>query len=250
MDWGALVSNFELEKLHTEYLVLRDRYADETKAITQGLIPQMVYDSNAIEGSTVNLLDTVKILKGETNVHVNSGRELYETRNLGELIKYLQKYPNTKITVVNILKWHKMLMVNYRNDIGGRFRNGKEWVKVGNFVAANPEFVPQLVNEIVDEYYKSNEYLIDKIAHFHAEFETIHPFNDGNGRIGRVIINQQLAINDFPPIIIPNNRKEKDYYPLFSQYHQTWDSTNFAKYFEKLLFASLQYHIKKLGENK
>ena len=60
--------------------------------------------------------------------------------------------------------------------------------------------------------------MLNRIARFHCEFEVIHPFVDGNGRIGRVIINQQLLSQGLPPVIVRAKNRERDYYPLLDRY--------------------------------
>src|SRR5690606_28859635 len=94
-----------------------------------------------------------------------------------------------------------------------------EFVRVGSYVAPAPEHVERLLDDLLDDYLSSHDiHFIDNIAHFHAEFERIHPFCDGNGRIGRVLINLQLASLGYPPVIIRSKGKHNDYYPLFQQY--------------------------------
>ncbi len=105
--------------------------------------------------------------------------------------------------------------------------------------------------DLVDQYHHDKKsYFLDKIAHFHAEFETIHPFGDGNGRIGRVLINQQLANFGYPPIIIPNKNKHSDYYPLFDQYIKENKASGFSHLFSLLLLESLHKRITLLTQPK
>ena len=143
------------------------------------------------------------------------------------------------------------MLTHIDDKIAGRFRIGKEWVRVGNHLGANPQFVPTLMQELVNNYNQNKtSYFLNSIAHFHAEFETIHPFVDGNGRMGRVLINLQLINAGLPPIIIQNKSKHTEYYPLFTNYQSTMKFGGFTDLFAILLQETLHKRITILTAKK
>jgi Fic family protein len=214
-------------------------------------ISEMVYNSNAIENSTLSLEDTEDILLRNQVKKDHDLREIYEAKNLAKIIEELYKTPHQKITVELILTLHKILLTGIKDEWAGNFRGGNQWVRIGTHIGANPEFVSGLTNELVQNYNTDTEsYFLDKIAHFHAEFENIHPFCDGNGRMGRVLINQQLALNNLPPIIVPNKNKRVDYYPLFDEYIKTDSADGFAELFALLLMESMNKRAAILTSHK
>jgi Fic family protein len=238
------ITRDKIDELINKYKKISKGKEDILREISLAEIPEMVYNSNAIENSTLSLEDTEKILSnGELKRKVNI-REIYEAKNLAQITETLLEKNNQKLSVKWILELHKILLTNIDNTIAGRFRTGKEWVRVGNHLGANPLFVNTLMNDLVNHYNKEiNQDFLDKIARFHAEFETIHPFCDGNGRIGRVLINLQLANLNLPPIIIQNKSKRKDYYPLFVNYPVTMKYDGFTALFAILLQESLHKRI-------
>lgn len=146
------------------------------KELLMSEIPEMVYNSNAIENSTLTLEETEVLLFLGAIKRDHEIREIYEAKNLAKVIEYLQEQQE-KFSVGLILKLHKMLLAQINDAIAGRFRWGDERVRVGNHLGANPAFVSGLMYELVDQYNNDKKtYFLDKIAHFHAEFETIHPF--------------------------------------------------------------------------
>ena len=241
----------KIQALHRHYVSLSKGNESVLKEITLSEIPEMVYNSNAIENSTLSLEDTEKILAGGILDRKVNVREIYETKNLAKLTESLLEKDNTLLNIKLILSLHKALLTDIDDTIAGRFRVGKEWVRVGNHLGANPRFVPTLMQELVDHYNQSKiSYFLDAVAHFHAEFETIHPFVDGNGRMGRVLINLQLMQAGFPPIIIQNKSKHKEYYALFTQYQSTLKFGGFTELFALLLQESLNKRISILTAKK
>jgi Fic family protein len=241
----------KIAALHKQHLKLFKGKATLLNEIAIAEIPEMVYNSNAIENSTLTLEDTEKILTGgELNRKVNV-REIYEAKNLATLTKTLLHKKSNNLSVRLILSLHKILLSGIDDKIAGRFRSGKEWVRVGNHLGANPKFVHTLLQNLVDEYNRNkSRHFLDNIARFHAEFETIHPFVDGNGRIGRVLINLQMMNLGLPPIIIQNKSKHTEYYPLFSNYPTTMKFDGFTQLFALLLQESLNKRITMITTKK
>jgi Fic family protein len=241
----------KIEKLHQQYMQLAKSNGAVLKAISLAEIPEMVYNSNAIENSTLTLDDTEKILLGDRLDRKVNIREVYEAKNLAKLTESLLEKNKTILTTKLILSSHNTLLNGIDDSIAGRFRRGKEWVRIGNHLGANPRFVHSLMQELVDNYnQKKISYFLDNIAHFHAEFETIHPFVDGNGRMGRALINLQLMNAGFPPIIIQNKSKHSEYYPLFTHYQSTMKFGGFTELFALLLQESLHKRITILTAKK
>jgi len=182
-------------------------------------LPESVYNSNAIENSTLTLRETEKILlELEVGKEV-SLREVFETKNLAKIIEYERaKIKEIELDFTLLLFLHKILLNNINEKIAGRFREKGEFVRIGSFVAIPPEHIENELQKAIISYSGNlTGFFIDKIAKFHLDFETLHPFNDGNGRIGRVIVNFQLAKLGFPHIII-RDKEKKDYYTAFDEY--------------------------------
>lgn len=241
----------KIEALHRQYINLAKGNDSLMKEITLAEIPELVYNSNAIENSTLTLDDTEKILSGGSLNRKVNVREVFEAKNLAKLTESILENNKSLLNIKLILNLHKTLLTNIDDRISGRFRSGKVWVRVGNHLGANPLFVPSLMHELVDNYNQNKiSYFLDAVAHFHAEFETIHPFVDGNGRIGRVLINLQLMNLGFPPIIIQNKSKHTEYYPLFTRYQSTMKFGEFTQLFALLLQESLHKRISILTAKK
>lgn len=246
-----LVTKDRIAKLSKQYNKLVSIHKNAVREIALAEIPEMVYNSNAIENSTLTLKETEDILLRDTIKKDHDIREIYEAKNLANITEYLLENSTESLDVELILGFHKMLLAGINDDWAGRFRRGKEWVRVGAHVGANPDFIPRLIDEIVDGYKRqNNRYFLDKIAWFHAEFETIHPFNDGNGRIGRVLINQQLMSLGYPTVIIQNKSKHTSYYPAFDAYRITNKNDDFTELLASLLIESLYKRIALLSAPK
>lgn len=245
------ITKDQIASLAEKYQALVKKYPEGVEAIREAELPEMVYNSNAIENSTLTLKDTEDILMRDQIRSDHEIREIYEAKNLAKAMEYLAEKPSEKFSVDLILKLHKILLIGINDSFAGRFRSGDEWVRVGAHIGANPEFVNDLMYQLVEDYnFDDERYFLAKIANFHAEFENIHPFGDGNGRIGRLIINLQLEKLGYPPIIIMNNSKFTDYYPLLEAYEHGEGYDKLVEVLAELLVEALHRRIAKLTAKK
>lgn len=232
----------KIKTLKREYERLKDGKESLLKLLSETELPERVYNSNAIENSTLTLKETERILLELEVIRKVSIRELFEAKNLARVNEYLETKPDLPLSVDSILLLHRMLIGGIDDNIAGRLRKKGEYVRVGNYVAPAPEQVEHLLDNLLDDFASSHDkYFLDNIAYFHLEFERIHPFCDGNGRIGRVFINQQLAKLGYPPVIIRNKGKQDNYYPLFQTFVDHKDYGGMAE----LLALGLQESLHK-----
>lgn len=189
--------------------------------ISEAEVAEQVYNSNAIENSTLTLEETEKILlQIDLDRYINE-REIFEAKNLARVVSYIDKKAKEKeLSLDMILFLHQMLISNIRDDIAGRFRKENEYVRVGSYIAPNPKEVVERLEKMLSEYSaSSHENIIKRIARLHLNFECIHPFIDGNGRIGRVINNYLLIREGFVPINIKFINRQK-YYEAFKEFEE------------------------------
>ena len=172
------------------------------------------YDSTGIEGNTLTLTETSFLLFEGIVPKEKSLREVHEVINHKKAFDYILDY-REDITKEFILELHKLVVINtLRQDLLsqiGRYRTVQ--VFIGMSVPPKPQDVPERMTSLL-RWYSSNKNKLHPLvlaSQFHAEFEKIHPFVDGNGRVGRLLFNFILHKNKYPMINIPKKKKMKYY---------------------------------------
>lgn len=237
-------SKARIDDLKKQYDSLKTGKGSLLDIIFESEMPELVYNSNAIENSTLDLDETEKILL-ELQVSRNiSVREIFEAKDLGRVFEYIkEKVAVDDLSKDLLLLLHQMLISNIKKKIAGRFRVKDEYVRVGSYIAPAPEHVESMVDSALLEYSSNHSpHFVERIARFHLEFEHIHPFVDGNGRIGRVLINYQLMQVGFPPIII-RDKEKAIYYASFKKYGDARRTDSMEKIVFLALLESLHKRI-------
>jgi Fic family protein len=172
------------------------------------------YDSTGIEGNTLTLLDTSFLLFEGFVPKEKSLREINETLNHKKAFDYMLAYKGD-IDKEFIFELHKLMVMNtLRQDLisqVGRYRTVQ--VYIGNSLPPKPLDVPKKMTSLL-RWYTQNKIKLHPLvlaSYFHTEFEKIHPFVDGNGRVGRLLMNFILHKNKFPMINIPKKKRGRYY---------------------------------------
>lgn len=173
------------------------------------------YNTNHIEGSTLTeeqtryIYETHQLINAE-NVNVD---DIIETTNHFKLVDYMLDVADEEISEEMIKKFHKILKSG-TSDAEKDWFNVGEYKKLANEVAGNktakPENVHKEIEKLLNDYNNIKNVTVEDIINFHVQFEKIHPFQDGNGRVGRIIMFKECLKNDIIPFIILD--KDKAFY--------------------------------------
>ncbi len=177
---------------------------------------KLTYNSNRIEGSTLTEPDTASILFDNVSLPNKSLTEQLEAKNHQTALNYLFEhiYKSGKLNETLIIKLHSILMNGIRAD-AGVYRNHSVRILGVNLPVANYMKIPELIPKVVKKISKKTKDIFALTTSVHAEFEQIHPFSDGNGRIGRILMCGMLLKANMPPAIIKQENKRLYYTYLY-----------------------------------
>jgi len=165
------------------------------------------YNTNAIEGSTITLEEVREI----TQDKISPNKPLRDIKEAEAHYEIFLKILESKEKISNklLLNWHKEIFGNAKQDIAGKFRD--YLVRVGSYLAPDWQDVQKFMNSLVKFINSSKYNPVELAARAHYKFEKIHPFGDGNGRIGRLLMNYILWRAGYPMLII-EYKKRRSYY--------------------------------------
>ncbi len=213
----------------------------EIKRLTDDFKIEFTYDSNAIEGSTVTLDETYAIVNGKVTIGGKSTKEYLDTVNHADAFDFLLNIVKDKYDFDErlIKEIHSIVLANEREH-KGTYR--KIPARVGSYLPTDSLNIQTEIDNLLSDYTKNSAHIIEKISIFHLMFECIHPFVDGNGRTGRLLMNFELMRNGFPPINIKFQDKDR-YYNCFIEYQKTGSPNSMIQLVTELLEIELNRYL-------
>lgn len=214
----------------------------ELERLNEEFVTEYTYNSNAIEGNTLTLRETDMVLRGLT-VDRKSLKEHLEVIGHKEAFDYVRQLisENAEISEKVIKDIHYLVLADKKED-RGRYRRVPVRIMGAAHEPVQPYLIVPKMEELLEQYKNSEEDIVTKLARFHIEFEGIHPFIDGNGRTGRLLVNLELMKAGYPPIDIKFTDRLK-YYEAFDEYHAKHNVSAMADMFARYLNKSLDLYL-------
>ena len=176
---------------------------------------RIIYHSNAIEGNTLTLNETATIILDDTIPNAMSKREFLEVLNHSDALKFLLAELQNNTVDIYMIKEINKILLNRLNHNAGNFKTDYNYIRGANFETASPSETSYKMNEWLENMnfqLKNSNSDIEKIKiilKYHIKFERIHPFSDGNGRTGRLIMLALMLKNNLTPFVITVENKAK-----------------------------------------
>ena len=215
----------------------------ELKRMQKEFLVEFTYNSNAIEGNTLTLRETALVLEGIT-IDQKPLQDHLETVGHRDAFLYIQQLVTDKIHISEkvIKDIHSLVLIDRPED-KGTYRRIPVKIMGAYHEPPQPYLVPIQMEQLLSDYKNTKYHPIESAALFHLEFEGIHPFIDGNGRTGRLILNLMLMQNGYLPINV-KFADRKRYYACFDSYFKDKTATPMvemiAEYLEERL---VQYSV-------
>lgn len=219
--------------------------AGEVERLREEFMVEFTYNSNAIEGNTLTLRETDLVLKGLT-IDKKPLKDHLEVIGHKEAFEYVVQLVEDNIPISEkIIKEIHYLLLSDKKDDRGVYRRVPVRIMGARHEPVQPYLIQPKMEQLLLDYKDSKEYTITKLARFHIEFESIHPFIDGNGRTGRLLVNLEFMKAGFPPIDIKFTDRI-EYYRAFDKYHLKDDLSGMEKLFSRYMNERLDMYLKML----
>ncbi len=213
------------------------------KEYLEDFITRSTYNSNAIEGSTLTYAETYAILYNDNSFKIEGKepREIYEAINHKKALElvFSNLQNNEDFDERFIKKLNETINQDIKDTEG--YRKIQVFIRGSEHIPPEPEKIPNLMTYYIYNYNNDKQDIFSKVAKYHIEFEKIHPFEDGNGRTGRLLINYELIKNNISPIVIAKEDRVK-YFELLKNN----DIDGFSKFIKDLSNNETE-RIKKFG---
>ncbi|MDO8553508.1 MAG: Fic family protein [Candidatus Micrarchaeota archaeon] len=197
----------KIEKMRVEYRKIVSKLSsNQLKDLFDRFTVNFTYESNAIEGNSLTLKDVAIVIYENTTIKGKMLREIYETRNSREVVDLILR-KRFSVNKKDIFRMHSMLVKDMGIPEG--YKTVPNYIHGRSVITVPPEKVQEEMQRLLDWYAKKKDTVhpLQLATHFHGRFEGIHPFEDGNGRVGRFLLNIILINAGYPPLIIRRTQR-------------------------------------------
>ncbi len=219
----------------------------ELERLNEEFTVEYTYNSNAIEGNTLTLRETDLVLRGLTidQKPLKDHMEAVGHKDAFDYVRELVK-ENAPLTESIIRQIHYLVLADKKDD-RGVYRRVPVRIMGAHHEPVQPYLIEPRMEQLLFDYAASEEHIVTKLARFHIEFEGIHPFIDGNGRTGRLLVNLELMKAGYPPIDIKFTDRVA-YYNAFDEYHVKHNLSTMESLLAGYVNARLDTYLKILKD--
>lgn len=219
----------------------------ERERLNEEFCVEYTYNSNAIEGNSLTLRETDLVLRGLT-IDKKPLKDHMEAIGHKEAFDFVRKLgkENAPLSESVIKQIHCLVLAN-RKDDRGVYRKVPVRIIGAYHEPVQPYLIEPKMKQLLHDFAQHDEHIVTKLARFHVEFEGIHPFIDGNGRTGRLLINLELMKAGYPPIDI-KFADSVSYYNAFDEYYEKHNLSAMENLFAGYINAKLDMYLKILHE--
>lgn len=219
----------------------------EVARLNEEFIVEYTYNSNAIEGNTLTLRETDLVLRGLT-IDKKPLKDHMEAVGHKEAFEYVSELVKDNVPISeSIIKQIHFLVLADKKDDRGVYRRVPVRIMGAQHEPVQPYLIEPKMEQLFRDFAESTEHIVTKLARFHIEFEGIHPFIDGNGRTGRLLVNLELMKAGYPPIDIKFTDRIT-YYNAFDEYYVKHNLSAMENLFASYIEARIDKYLKILQE--